>query len=198
MNNHEIADILYEIAFFLEMEGVPFKPIAYEKAAIMLEELEENISNIYAKKGAKGLKEIPGIGESIAQKIEEYLRTGKIAYHRKLKQKMPINIDELASVEGVGPKKIKTLYQKLKIKNVKDLERAAKNHEIAKLFGFGKKTEENILQGIKFLKRNKGRFLLSDALPIAQSIEESLKKLKEIKRISVAGSLRRKKKPSAT
>ena len=193
MNNHELANILYEIAFFLEMDEVPFKPVAYEKAAIMIDDTHESISEIYRREGIKGLENMPGVGESIAEKIEEYIKTGKISYHQKLKKKMPVDIDALAAVEGVGPRKIKMLYKKLGIKNVKDLERAAKNHQIASLFGFGKKTEDNILQGIKFLKITKGRFLLADALSIAQSIETSLKKMKEIKTISVAGSLRRGK-----
>jgi len=193
MKNQELSNIFNEIAFFLEMEGIPFKPLAYEKTAIMLENLEEDIESIYAKRGVKGFEEMPGIGTSIAQKIEEYIQTGKIDTYLRLKKKIPVNIDELSAVEGMGPKKIKILYKELGIRNVKDLEIAAKNHKIAVLFGFGKKTEENILQGIKFLKRSKGRFLLSNALPIAYSICQTLKNMKAVKDIEVAGSLRRGK-----
>jgi DNA polymerase (family 10) len=193
MKNQEIANILYEIAYFLEMEGVPFKPFAYEKAAITLENLEENIEDVYKKGGIKALEAIPGIGKSIAQKIEEYLKTGKIKYYEEFKKKMPVDIEELTAVEGIGPKMVKILYQKLGIKDLKDLEKAAKAHKIAPLFGFGEKTEKNILQGIKFLKRSKGRFLLGEVLPIVREIEKELKKLKEVKKINVAGSLRRRK-----
>ncbi|MCD6550074.1 DNA polymerase/3'-5' exonuclease PolX [bacterium] len=193
MKNQELAQIFYEIAEFLEMEGVAFKPYAYQKAAITLENLKEDVEEIYRTGGRKALEEIPGVGKSIAQKIEEYLKTGKIKYYQELKEKTPVKIDELTAIEGVGPKMVKVLYQKLGIKNLKDLEKAAKEHKIAPLFGFGEKTEKNILQGIAFLKRSKGRFLLGEILPIVKEIEEKLKELKEVKRVSVAGSVRRRK-----
>ena len=193
MRNKEIANIFYEIADFLEMEGITFKPYAYQKAALILENLEKDVFDIYKIGGKDALKKIPGIGTSIADKIEEYLITGKIKYYQDLKKKMPVKIQELTAVEGLGPRKIKILYQKLKIKNIKDLEKAAKFGKIAPLFGFGKKTEKNILEGIKFLKRSKGRFLLGNILPEVKEIEKNLKSLKEVKKISVAGSVRRKK-----
>ncbi len=193
MYNQDLANIFYEIAFLLEMDGVPFKPAAYEKAAIVLETLEEDIEKIYQDKGIKGFEAMPGIGRGIAQRMEEYIKTGKISFYQYLKKKMPIDIGVLDSIEGMGPRKIKVLYDKLGIKNVKDLEKAAKNHEIAKLFGFGHKTEGNILQGIEFLKRNKGRFLFSDAIAIAENVKQALAKLKLVKKIEIAGSLRRGK-----
>jgi len=193
MRNKEIANIFYEIADFLEMEGITFKPYAYQKAALILENLEKDVFDIYKIGGKDALKKIPGIGTSIADKIEEYLITGKIKYYQDLKKKMPVKIQELTAVEGLGPRKIKILYQKLKIKNIKDLEKAAKSGKIAPLFGFGKKTEKNILEGIKFLKRSKGRFLLGNILPEVKEIEKKFKSLKEVKKISVAGSVRRKK-----
>ncbi|MDI6591955.1 MAG: helix-hairpin-helix domain-containing protein, partial [Patescibacteria group bacterium] len=165
MKNQEIANIFYEIADFLEMEGVQFKPYAYQKAALTLEGLEKDVADIYKEGGREALRKIPGIGESMANKIEEYLKTGKIKYYEDLKKKTPVNIQELTAVEGLGPKKVKVLYQKLGIRNLKDLEKAAKAHKIAPLFGFGVKTEKNILEGIEFLKRSKGRFLLGDILP---------------------------------
>jgi len=193
MRNKEIANIFYEIADFLEIEGIVFKPYAYQKAALILENLEKDVFDIYKIGGKDALKKIPGIGTSMADKIEEYLITGKIKYYQDLKKKMPVKIQELTAVEGLGPRKIKILYQKLKIKNIKDLEKAAKSGKIAPLFGFGKKTEKNILEGIKFLKRSKGRFLLGNILPEVKEIEKNLKSLKEVKKISVAGSVRRKK-----
>ncbi|MBL7150279.1 MAG: DNA polymerase/3'-5' exonuclease PolX [Candidatus Pacebacteria bacterium] len=193
MKNQELAKIFYEIAAYLEMEGVAFKPYAYEKAALALETLEEDIEEIYKKGGLPALKDIPGIGESIAEKIEEYLKKGKIKYYQELKKKTPLNIEELTAVEGMGPKKVKILYQKLGIRNLKDLEKAARAHKIAPLFGFGEKTEKNILEGIAFLKRSKGRFLLGDILPVAREVYEKLKNLKEVEEISPAGSVRRMK-----
>ena len=193
MKNQEIAKILYEIANFLEMEKISFKPYAYEKAAMAIEGLEEDVEDIYKRGGIKELEKIPGVGKSIAEKIEEYLKTGKIKYYEDFKKKFPLNLEELTSIEGLGPKKAKVLYQKLGIKNLNDLEKAAKEHKIAPLFGFGKKTEKNILEGISFVKRTKGRFLLAEILPIAEDVFKKLEGLKEVKRISFAGSLRRRK-----
>jgi len=193
VKNQEIANIFYEIASFLEMEGVQFKPYAYQKAAITLETLEDDVEEIYKRGGFKALKEIPGVGESIAEKIEEYLKTGKIKYYEDLKKKTPVNMEELTAVEGLGPKRVKVLYQKLGIRNLKDLEKAAKAHKIAPLFGFDVKTEKNILEGIEFLKRSTGRFLLGHILSEAREIIAKLANLKEVSFISEAGSLRRRK-----
>jgi len=193
MKNRELSKIFYEISEFLEVDGVPFKPYAYQKAALSLENLKDDVFDIYKKGGSKALQEISGVGENIANHIEEYLKTGKIKIYDQYKKRLPLKIDELTRVEGLGPKKIKILYQKLGIKNLKDLERAIKTHKIAPLFGFGEKTEQNILQGIEFQKQNKGRFLLGQILPVAEDILENLKKLKEVEKISIAGSLRRKK-----
>jgi len=193
MKNQEIAKIFYEIADFLEMEGVQFKPYAYQKAAINLESLEKDVQDIYKEGGKAALEEIPGVGKNIAEKIEEYLKTGKIKSYQNLKKKTPVQIEELTAVEGLGPKRVKVLYQKLGIRNLKDLEKAAKTHKISSLFGFDQKSEKNILEGIAFLKRSKGRFLLGEILPAVKEIEEKLKTLKEINQISVAGSVRRRK-----
>jgi len=193
MKNKEIAKIFYEIVYYLEMEGVAFKPYAYQRAAIALETLEGDIEEIYKTGGAKALLKIPGVGKSIAEKIEEYLKTGRIKYYEQFKKKMPINLEEINSVEGLGPKRAKILYQKLGIRNLKDLERAVNARKIRPLFGFGEKTEKNILEGIKFLKRSKGRFLLGDILPKVKEVYEKLKNLKEVEKIDVGGSVRRMK-----
>ena len=191
MINQELAKIFSEIALYLEMENIPFKPQAYEKAALALESLSEDVKDLYQRGGREAIDKIPGVGESIADKIIEYLETGKIKYYEDYKKKMPVNIEELTAVEGVGPKTVKVLWQKLKIKNLEELEKAAKEHKIQELFGFDEKKEKNILQGIEFLKRDKGRFLLGEILPRAKEIESQLKSLKEVEQISVAGSVRR-------
>ncbi|MBI3337661.1 MAG: DNA polymerase/3'-5' exonuclease PolX [Candidatus Staskawiczbacteria bacterium] len=193
MKNLKIAKIFYDIAKYLEIDGVAFKPYAYEKAANSLEALEKDVGEIYNKGGLKALMEISGVGKNISDHIEEYLKSGKITIYEQLKKKLPLNIDELVKIEGLGPRKVKILYQKLGIKNLKDLEKAVKKHQIAPLSGFGQKTEDNILQGIEFLKKSKGRFLLGDIMPAVKEVFEKLKNLKEVKKISLAGSLRRKK-----
>jgi DNA polymerase (family 10) len=193
MNNQELSKIFNDMARFLEMDGIAFKPYAYQRAALSLETLNKDIGEIYRGGGINALLEIPGVGRAIAEHIEEYLKTGKINHYEKYKKKLPINIDELIKIEGMGPKKVKLLYQKLGIKDVKDLEKAAKTHKIAPLFGFGKTTEKNILQGIEFLKRDKGRHLLGEIMPTVRNIYEKIKNLKEVEQISIAGSVRRKK-----
>jgi len=193
MKNQEIAKILYEIANYLAMDEVPFRPYAYEKAALTIEALDEDIENIYNRGGNKALEELPGVGKNIAERIEEYLKTGKVRYYEELKKKTPINFNEISSVEGLGPKRAKVLYQKLGVKDLKSLEKAASSHKIALLFGFGEKTEKNILEGIKFLKRSKGRFLLSEILPKAKEVYEKLKNVEGVEKVDYCGSLRRMK-----
>lgn len=193
MKNKEIANIFYQIAIYLEMDNIPFKPQAYEKAGLSLEGLNEDIEDIYKKGEEEELKRIPGVGENIAKKIIEYLKTGKIEEYEKYYRKMPVNIGELIQVEGIGPKMISALYKNLKITNLEDLEKAAQQGKLRKLPNFGEKTEKNILESIIFLKRSRGRFLLSEALFLAEDIIRQLKKIKEIDKISVAGSVRRMK-----
>jgi DNA polymerase (family X) len=193
MKNQELAKIFNDMSRFLEMEGVAFKPYAYQRAALSLEALDKDVGDIYKQGGVKALLEIPGVGKAIADHIEEYLKTGKIKHYEDYKKKLPLKIDELIRVEGMGPRKVKTLYQKLGIKDLKDLEKAAKAHKIAPLFGFGEKTEKNILQGLEFLKRDKGRFLLGQIMPTARDICGKLENLKEVDQISLAGSTRRRK-----
>ncbi|MDO8574986.1 MAG: DNA polymerase/3'-5' exonuclease PolX [bacterium] len=191
ISNSEISKTLYEIGEYLEMKGAAFKPRAYEKAGYSIENLEEEILEIYKKGGLKAVEDIPGVGVSIALKIEELLKTGRLKYYEKLKKSFPVKIGELSSIEGVGPKMIFKLYKKLKIRSVNDLERAAKTNQIAKISGFGKKTEEKILKGIEFFKKSGGRFLLGVILPQARLIENRLKELKYVDRVAIAGSLRR-------
>jgi DNA polymerase (family 10) len=193
MKNQELAKMFYEIADYFEAEGVQFKPYAYRKVAITLENLEKDVGEIYKKYGKTGLKDIPGVGETIASEIEEYLKTGSIRRYKEFKKRLPLNLEEITAVEGIGPKKARVLYQQLGIRNLKDLEKAARSHKIAKLFGFDEKTERNILQGIEFLKRSKGRFLLGEILPLVREVYEKLKLLKDVQTIDYCGSIRRMK-----
>jgi len=193
MHNQELAKLFFQIADFLELDGVAFKPFAYRKVALVLENFEKDVAEIYRQGGLEGLRAIPGVGEGIAKAIEEYLKTGKIKQLKELKDKLPLKVEELLKVEGLGPRKIKVLYEKLGIKNIKDLEKSAKAHKISPLFGFGEKTEANILQSLEFLKQSKGRFLLGEVLPVARIIIKRLQERKEVLEVSYAGSLRRQK-----
>jgi DNA polymerase (family 10) len=132
MNNHEIAAILHELAIYEEMKGEEkFKPRAYEKAARSIESLQEELEVLYKEEGGiNRLMELPGIGKSIAQKIVELLTTGKLRHYEELKRATPVDVVTLASIQGVGPKTVKTLYEELKITNIEELEKAAKQHKI--------------------------------------------------------------------
>lgn len=193
MDNAQVVKILREIGEFLEMRGVQFKPRAYEKAAEAIGNLEEDLRDIYKQGGLKALEDVPGVGVSIGEKIEELIKTGKLDYYQRLKKEMPVNLDELTRVEGLGPKQVRVLYQKLGIKTLDQLEAAARGGKIRKVAGFGEKSEQNILRGIDFLRKSGGRFLLSVALAQAKGIEERLGQLAGVKQAIVAGSLRRRK-----
>ena len=194
IKNSEIAQIFYEISDSLKMQGVAFKPQAYEKVADIISDLQKSLGDIYKEGGLKALESVPGVGKSIALKIEELLKTGKLKYYQKLKKKTPVDLSSLREIEGLGPKNIKALYEKLGIKSVKQLGRAAKQGKIGRLKGFGKKSEENIIRGLEFLKQSKGRQSLAIVLPQAEKIEGRLKRIRGVKKATIAGSLRRRKK----
>jgi DNA polymerase (family 10) len=191
MENAEIAKILREIAVFLEMDDVPFKPHAYEKAARSIETLDRSLAEIYGDGGLDALMEIPGVGEAISKKIEEMLKTGRLRYHEELKRKVPVDVDLLTAIEGIGPKTVRDFYRKLGVKTVGDLEEAAKTGRIRDLTGFGEKSEEKILEGTEFFRRSLGRLPLGDVLPMIRDIQKRLTDLSEVSRIAVAGSVRR-------
>lgn len=193
MPNVEFALIFREISLYLEMQGVQFKPRAYEKVAYTLEALEEPLAEIYKRGGIKALREIPGVGEAIAEKIEEIIQTGKLTYYEELRRKTPVDIRALTAIEGVGPKMVKVLYEKLEVKDVSDLERVAHIGKIRGLPHFGEKMEQKILRGIEFLKQGSGRVTLGAALPLILEIHGRLRELSDVDGVEVAGSIRRRK-----
>lgn len=194
MINKKIGEILRNIADILEIQNVQFKPIAYRRAAEAVENYSEDLEGVYRKKGIEGLREIASIGEHIGLKIEEIIKTGKLEYYEKLKKQVPVNIEELRQVEGLGPKKIKLLYEKLKIRNLDDLEKAAKSGKIRHIKTLGEKTEENILKGIAFAKSaGRKRFLLGEVWGGANNIVYELRDLKFVDNAEIAGSFRRRK-----
>jgi len=165
MINQKLIHLFSQLAEYLEMDDVPFKPRAYQRVVLILENLEEDLIDVYRSGGREALKKIPGIGEGLAEKIEEFIKTGKMKELEALKKKVPVDLAALSRLEGLGPKTIKVLYKKLGVKNLTDLERAAKTGQIKKLEHFGQKSEENILSAIEFSKRDQGRFLLGFLLP---------------------------------
>ncbi|UTB32470.1 MAG: helix-hairpin-helix domain-containing protein [Methanobacterium sp. ERen5] len=150
MKNQLVASILNQVADLMEMESVDFRTKAYRRAAHTVEIQSEAIEEI--REHGK-LQDLPGIGDKIAGKIEEIIDTGSLKYLENLKQEFPVNYDELMTVEGLGPKGIKQLYQELGIKSLDDLEKQAKNHHIRRLKGMGDKTERKILINLGFAKK---------------------------------------------
>lgn len=193
MTNKEIVKILYEMAALYEMEDVQFKPRAYEKAALGIEALDEEVKEIYKRGGIKALEEIPGVGRGIAFHLETLLKKGRFPEYERLKKKIPANISELMQIEGVGPKMIKTLWEKLRIRDLADLERAVRAGEIRKLERFGEKSEQKILKGIEFLKKSGGRAILGFVLPEIRHLERMIHSFPEVEEAMVCGSVRRRK-----
>lgn len=191
--NQDIAHILEEMAMLYEMDDVPFKPRAYENAAHAVESLDEELRDMYKKGGFKALDAIEGIGTGIASHIEEILTKKHFKEYERLKRKMPVDVTGIAAVEGVGPKMVKTLWKKLKIQTISDLEKAARAGKIRNLPHFGEKSEEKIIRGIEFLKKSGGRRVLGFILPEARKIESMIRSFEGVKDAVVAGSLRRRK-----
>lgn len=193
MVNSDIAKILMEMAVFYEMNRVEFKPRAYEKAALNIEGFGDDVEEMYKKGGKEALKKIPGVGEGIAAHLAEFLEKGYFKEYERLKKKAPVDIAGLTAIEGVGPRMVKTLWEKLKIRTVEDLEKAARAGKIRELARFGEKSEEKILKGIEFLKESGGRRILGDALPDIRRLEAMIQAFPEVDDIVIAGSVRRRK-----
>ncbi|WP_440945809.1 DNA polymerase/3'-5' exonuclease PolX [Methanosarcina sp. T3] len=175
MRNREIAELLYETADIMEFQQIEWKPRAYRRAAQNIENLGEDIEKVYERKGKKGLTEIPGIGEAIADHIAEYLETGKVKKFEELKGKAPSGTTELMEIRGLGAKKTKRLADELKIKTISDLKDAVNAHRIRRLEGFGEKSEENISRALKNYEKSHSRMALGKVLPLAEEIISALK-----------------------
>jgi DNA polymerase (family X) len=196
VKNAELAKAMRDIGFLTEVEdgdNAQFKARAYYRAADTIASLPENIADIYSRQGVAGLLEIPSIGKAIASKIEEFIKTGRMSHLEELKTRIPINVDELYGIEGIGPKTIKALYDKLKIKNLAELEAAAAQGKLRSAPGFTERKEQDILKRIEFFKRGKGRRIIGEVYPLAKQIEARLLKVQGVKKAVAAGSLRRMK-----
>ncbi len=191
--NREIANIFEEIALYLRAQNVAFKPQAFEVAAESIRGLDEELTDLYARCGETCIDEIPGIGKSMAEKIREAVTKGKISEYNALKKQLPFDMLGLTRVQDVGPKTALMLFQKLKIKNVRDLERAAKAGKIATLPRMGHKTEQNILRALAFLKTSSGRQIIHFVLPVADQIVKKIRAVPGVTHVEIAGSIRRRK-----
>ncbi|HUA66127.1 MAG TPA: DNA polymerase/3'-5' exonuclease PolX [Alphaproteobacteria bacterium] len=191
MENSKVAEILIEIGLLLDLKGEnPFKTRAYGNAARAIENLAEPLHKIVAE---GRLAEVKGIGEGIGKKIKELVETGTLNYYAELKASIPAGLSEMLEIPGVGPRKVKTLHDKLGIESVEQLEAACKSGKVAELAGFGEKTAQNICEGIERRRMYASKHLLTDALSAANPLLEALRQHPDVIRCSTAGSLRRNK-----
>ena len=189
-NNKTIGAILQEIALLLELKGEnPFKIKAYANAARSIETLEEDLKSIIQ---ASRLKEIKGIGETISKQITEMVNTGRSPFHEELKGSIPSGLFEMLKIPGLGPKKIRVLFDALDIKTIGELEYACLENRLITLQGFGQRTQEKILQGIQQIRKYQGRYRYGEVIGIAQEMRRKLLTHSKIDRADLAGSVRRK------
>ncbi|ADJ15891.1 PHP domain protein [Halalkalicoccus jeotgali B3] len=188
--NAEIAALFEEYADLLEAQDVEYKPNTYRRAAESIREYPTAIEDL-ASKGQDAVEEIDGVGDAISSKVIEYVDTGAIEELEGERAKLPVAMDELTSVEGVGPKTVGTLYEALGVENLADLETVASAGEIQEIKGFGPKTEQNILSGLEFARKASERELLGDTRPLADDLLDYLRGHDGIERAEVAGSIRR-------
>jgi DNA polymerase (family 10) len=189
-SNHQLAAIFSDIADRLEIQGENvFKVRAYRTAAQNLLALPRPVADIW-KEGA--LDEIAGVGQAIHDKIDELMRTGKLGFYEKLKAQVPDGVAGMLQVPGLGPKRIKEIWEKLGVTSVEELELAAQAGKLRDLSKMGEKTEQKIIAGIASLRRRAtGRQRMGDVLPVAQRLLDSLREVRGVQKIEYAGSLRR-------
>ena len=189
MRNAEVAAMLNRVADLLEIKGENFFKIrAYREAVRQLDNLTTEVEDLI-REGR--LKEVPGIGQAIEQKIEEYVRTGQLQFLTRLETEVPPALLELTRVPGLGPRTAKDIYDALGILSLDELEQAAQMHRLLGVPGIKAKTEENILKGIAQLKRTQGRRLFPEAWLLADSFLVTLRAMTGVIRAEVAGSGRR-------
>ena len=188
--NHALSRVLGDMSAIYRYHGTEdrFRALAYAKAARIVDGLQEDIA-VYIRNGT--LEELPGIGESIAEKIMEYVQTGKIRKYDELSKSVPVELLDLMNVSGFGPQSLKQIHAELGIKTREQLIRALEDGRISKLKRFGARKVENMMRGLKLYKQTEERILLWDAMLIGDRITADLGQLKEVKRMAVAGSVRR-------
>lgn len=190
MKMHGVAKILEDIGVLLELKGEnPFKSRAYYSAARIIEMIGEDELEKLVREDK--LKEVKGIGTALNEKLKELVLTGNLSYYDQLKANVPEGLFEILKVPGLGPRKVSALYDTLGITTLAELEYACRENRLVNLKGFGPKTQQNILEGIEFLRRHQGRYFYSEARRIAQDLLEKLMEFPAIGEASLAGSIRR-------
>ncbi|MEV5548423.1 DNA polymerase/3'-5' exonuclease PolX [Streptomyces sp. NPDC052309] len=187
-SNDEVAALFHEYADLISITGGDaFRTRTYEKAARSIGGYHADVSTL----DVKGLQEIPNVGKSIAEKVVEYFRSGKVSAVEELRAKIPAGVRRLTAIPTLGPRKASVLHEELGISSVEELADAIHAERLRDLKGFGPKTEENILHGIELLQSSGERVLLDAAMDVADDIVAELSRVTGCRRCTYAGSLRR-------
>ncbi len=189
LTNGQIADVFETVADLLQIKGeIVHRVLSYRRAAESIRELPRDVRAIAAD---GSLTDIPNIGKTLAEKIEELLATGELDFYNRLAAEIPPGLVEVMRVNGVGPKKAKLFWEQLNITNLTELETAARGGKLRDLAGMGAKSEQKVIEGIESLQRQTGRTPLGRALPIAERILASLLALPTVLHGDIGGSIRR-------
>ena len=189
MTNQALANLFREIADMLDILGEdPFRALSYARASRAIEGLTEDVAGLVA---AGRLSEIPGIGSALADKIREFVETGAVGFHGELRARLPSGLLDLLSIRGLGPKKVRVLWQDLGIADVETLRQAVTSRRLRRLKGFGEKTEANLLRAIELRAEGESRALLWDARAVVARVLDHLRTHSPVERAEAAGSFRR-------
>lgn len=192
MTNADIARVFSRLATMLEIDGAnPFRVRAYREGARVVESQGESMESLANQEGA--LEALPGIGRDLAQKIRDLATTGTTPMWEELKAKIPLGVVEMTELQGLGPKRVKTLFETMKITTLAQLEEAAKAGQLRELPGFGQKVEENVLKALAVASAYSGRMLLSAVWDVAHALAAHVKAVKGVDQVELAGSFRRRK-----
>ncbi|MBI4142812.1 PHP domain-containing protein [Candidatus Uhrbacteria bacterium] len=193
MTNADVAHILQRIAEILAIQGEnPFRIRAYERAAVTIAGIPQDLAEMYERGGLGALQEIPGIGEDLAQKIVELLKTGKLRWLRELEHKVPKGLLTVMEVEGMGPKRTKFVWEEFGVRSLVGLERLCRSGRLASVRGWGEQSVRNIQQAIDMRKKFGERMPLGVALPLAEQLVRTLERSRLCDRVEIAGSIRRR------
>jgi len=192
MTNSEIAQLFERLAILLELDNAnPFRVRAYREAARVIAGESRPLATLAGEEGV--LESLPGVGKDLAQKIRDIVKTGTTERYEEMRKKFPPGLLELTEIQGLGPKRIRTVWEALGVKSRAELEQAARAGKLRELPGFGEKLEQKILQAIERARPDQGRTLLAAAWPVAEDIAARLRKIKGVEQVEIAGSFRRRR-----
>lgn len=187
--NAELARAFERIADLLEISGADrFRINSYRKVSRTLDDLTDDIADVAAR---GELAKLPGVGKGTTEKIAQYLETGSIPLLDELEAKLPKGLPDLLSIPGMGPKRVALVYKELRVGGIDDLKKVIASGKLAALAGFGEQSVKKIAEGLEFVEKSGGRTPLGLALPIAQALMERISAIPGVRRVSLAGSLRR-------